>query len=118
MDAESVELLGHHRSVCAQLPFRSTGGSPGARGCTESCYRSNGGSGYPHHSVGSASRLPACFSSCRTTFARKVSWVPEKNSSRKLADQARSPTPRCHRAHQGQRVAAKYYLFLVYTHSL
>src|SRR5215213_3481223 len=73
-DVESVELLGHHRSVCAQLPFRSTGGSPGARGRTESCYRSNGGSGSPHHSVGSASRLPACFSICRSTFfARKVS---------------------------------------------
>jgi hypothetical protein len=93
MDAESVELLGHHRSVCAQLPFRSTGGSPGARGRTESCYRSNGGSGYPHHSVGSASRLSAGFGRCRTTFARKVSRVSEKNPSRQFVNRGNGSSP-------------------------
>src|SRR5215217_8300256 len=88
MDAQTMELLEHHRCLCAQLPFGSAGSSPCARGWPECCYRSNGGSGYPHHSVGSASRLPAGFSSCRTTFARKVSWVSQKNSSRKLDEQA------------------------------
>src|SRR5215203_3419410 len=94
MDAQTMELLDHHCCLCAQLPFGSAGGTPGARGCTESCYRSNGGSGYPHHSFGSASRLSAGIGRCRTTFfARKVSQVYEKNSSRKLSSTAESFQP-------------------------
>ena len=48
--------------------------------------RSNGGSGYPHHSFGSASRLSAGFGRCPTTFARKVSRVSKKGSSRHLGE--------------------------------
>src|SRR5918911_149971 len=74
MEAQRVELLGHHRCLCTQLPFGSAGGGHGARRSTESCCRGNGGSGSPHHRAGSASGLPACFGSRRTTFfACKVS---------------------------------------------
>src|SRR5215211_3463456 len=78
MDAETMELLDYHRCLCTQLPFGSAGGNLCARHRTEGPYRSNGDSGHPHHSFGSASGLSAGFGRCRTTFARKVSWVSEK----------------------------------------
>src|SRR5215210_1818626 len=76
MDDAKVELVGHHRCLCTQLPFGGAGGSLCARRCTESGYRGRGGGGSAHHSAGSASLLPACFGRCPTTFfARKVSRV-------------------------------------------
>jgi hypothetical protein len=90
MEAQQVELLGHHRCLCTQLPFGGAGGSLCARRSTESRYRGRGGIGSPHHSAGSASLLPACFGSCRTTiFARTVRRFYSRTSwnrtSRKFA---------------------------------
>src|SRR5215216_771087 len=75
MDDAKVELLGHHRCLCTQLPFGSAGGNLCARRSTESPYRGRGGGGSPHHRAGGASDLAACFGTWRTTFARSVSWV-------------------------------------------
>src|SRR5215208_7983167 len=86
VDAQTMELLEHHRCLCAQLPFGSAGSSLCGRRRTECCYRSNGGSGYAHHRFGSASRLSAGFGRCRTTFARKVSRVSENAPSRILRE--------------------------------
>ncbi len=67
------------RCLCAQLPFGSAVGSHGSSRHNASHCRSAGGSGSPHHSAGSASLLPACFSNCRPiSFASKVSQVSEK----------------------------------------
>jgi hypothetical protein len=88
-----VELLGHHRCLCTQLPFGGAGSSLCARRSTERRHRSNGGSGSPHHSAGSAPLLPGCFGSCRPTFfARKVSWVSDKKpSSRRFVNRGNPP---------------------------
>src|SRR5215213_11370230 len=81
MDDAKVELVGHYRCLCTQLPFGGPGGPHGARCSPESGYRGRGGGGGPHHSAGSASLLPACFNSCPTTFfARKVSRVYSRTS--------------------------------------
>jgi hypothetical protein len=73
MDDETVELLGHHRCLCAQLSFGSAGGSHGSNCRTESCYRSNGGRVCPYHCAGgSASVLPACFRSFLLSFPRRL----------------------------------------------
>ena len=73
MDAQKVELLGHHRYLRAQLPFRSAGGSPASNRRSAGQCLNNGSSGGSHHSADSASLLAACFGTCRPTFARKVS---------------------------------------------
>src|SRR5215217_1035163 len=67
MDAKKVELLGHHCCLCTQLPFRITWAAFCTGGRTEGPYRSNGGSGTPHHSAGSASLLSARPCTRRTT---------------------------------------------------
>src|SRR5215212_6881155 len=57
-------LVGHHRCLCTQLPCRSAGSGHGARRSTESRYRSNGGSGCPHHRAGSAPDFAAYLRKC------------------------------------------------------
>src|SRR5215207_5029915 len=77
MDDENVELVADRSSLCAQHPFECVGVSDGATWRTQSPYHNTDHRLCPYTRADSASEHAACFGSCRTTFARKVSRVSE-----------------------------------------